>query len=313
MSSSDIAVARATTTTLPTTAPKRRLKWRRIGAWAVLAILLIVTIFPFYWVVRTALSSNNQLSPASGSITPVGLTLGGFKRALGLQTLAEAQAEGGSGAAVNFTISLRNSFIYATVLTVGQVTFSTLAAYAFARMRFKGSNLLFAIVLAALMVPGIFTTLPNFVLIKDLGGLNTFWGMVAPGFFMAPFAIFFMRQFFLGISREVEEAAKIDGASNFKTFRSVIVPISAAPISVLALLTFINAWNDYFWPFLIGKGPETRVLTVALGVFKAQTPGGSPDWSGLMAATVVSVAPMVLLLLLFGKRIVNSVQFSGIK
>ncbi len=311
MSTSDLSVARATTTTTATR--KRRVKWRRIGALAIMGILMFVTLFPFYWVVRTALSSNNQLSPASGSITPVGLTLGGFKRALGLQTLKEAQAEGGSGAAVNFTTSFRNSLIYATLLTAGQVTFSTMAAYAFARMRFRGNNLLFAIVLAAMMVPGIFTTLPNFVLIKDLGGLDTFWGMVAPGFFMAPFAIFFMRQFFLGISREVEEAAKIDGAGNFKTFRSVIVPISAAPISVLALLTFINTWNEYFWPFLVGKGADTRVLTVALGVFKAQTPGGSPDWSGLMAATVVSVAPMVLLLILFGKRIVNSVQFSGIK
>jgi len=278
-----------------------------------MAILLFVTIFPFYWVVRTALSSNSELAPASSSITPVGLTLGGFKRALGLQTLEEAQAEGGSGAAVNFTTAFRNSLVYATLVTLGQVTFSTMAAYAFARMRFKGRNLLFAIILAALMVPGIFTTLPNFVLIKDLGGLNTFWGMAAPGFFMAPFAIFFMRQFFLGISKEVEEAAKMDGAGNLRVFWRVILPISAAPVSTLALLTFINAWNDYFWPFLVGKGPETRVLTVALGVFKAQTPGGSPDWSGLMSATVVSVAPMVLLLVLFGKRIVNSVQFSGIK
>ena len=311
MSTTDLAVARATTIT--TTARKRRINGGRIGAIVIMAILLFVTIFPFYWVVRTALSSNNQLAPASDSITPVGLTLGGFKRALGLQTLEEAQAEGGSGAAVNFMTSFRNSIIYATLITVGQVMFSTMAAYAFARMRFKGRTLLFSIILASLMVPGIFTTLPNFVLIKDLGWLDTFWGMAAPGFLMSPFAIFFMRQFFLGISKEVEEAARIDGAGNLRVFWRVILPISAAPVSTLALLTFISTWNDYFWPFLVGKGEDTRVLTVALGVFKAQTPGGSPDWSGLMAATVVSVAPMLLLLMLFGKRIVNSVQFSGIK
>lgn len=311
MSTTDLAVARATTST--TTARKRPINGRRIGAIAIMAILLFVTIFPFYWVVRTALSSNNQLAPASDSITPVGLTLGGFKRALGLQSLEEAQAEGGSGAAVNFMTSFRNSIIYSTLITMGQVMFSTMAAYAFARMRFKGRTLLFSIILASLMVPGIFITLPNFVLIKDLGWLDTFWGMAAPGFLMSPFAIFFMRQFFLGISREVEEAAKIDGAGNFRVFWRVILPISAAPVSTLALLTFITTWNDYFWPFLVGKGEDTRVLTVALGVFKAQTPGGSPDWSGLMAATVISVAPMLLLLMLFGKRIVNSVQFSGIK
>jgi len=219
-----------------------------------MAILLFVTIFPFYWVVRTALSSNNQLAPASDSITPVGLTLGGFKRALGLQTLEEAQAEGGSGAAVNFMTSFRNSIIYATLITVGQVMFSTMAAYAFARMRFKGRTLLFSIILASLMVPGIFTTLPNFVLIKDLGWLDTFWGMAAPGFLMSPFAIFFMRQFFLGISKEVEEAAKIDGA------RLLNAAVAARGLQ----LTIEVGAPPALWPWVAVSGP---LAIAALGMF----------------------------------------------
>src|ERR1700754_4612453 len=139
----------------------------RVVAWACLIVLLLVTIFPFYWMLRTALSNNTQLPGHPSSLLPVDTTLGGFKRVLGLSTLEEAQAQGGSGAAVNFWLYLRNSLIVATVTTAFQVFFSAMAAYAFARLRWPGRDTVFAIFLAALMVPPIFTLLPNFVLIKN--------------------------------------------------------------------------------------------------------------------------------------------------
>jgi multiple sugar transport system permease protein len=163
------------------------------------------------------------------------------------------------------------------------------------------------------MIPPIFTTLPNFVLVKDLGLLNTYLGIALPVLLMTPFAVFFMRQFFLGINREVEEAAFIDGAGRFTVFARVIVPMSAAPIATLALLTFITAWNDYLWPRLVAPREDVRVLTVALGVFRSQTPQTSPDWSGLMAATVVAALPILALLLVAGRRVVNSIGYSGFK
>ena len=131
--------------------------------------------------------------------------------------------------------------------------------------------------------------------------------------FMTPFAVFFLRQFFLGISREVEEAALIDGASKVRVFFRLILPMSAAPITTLAILTYITAWNEYFWPLMVSYTDRSRVLTVALGVFKSQTPQTGPDWAGLMAATLVAALPMLLLFMLFAKRIVNSIGFSGIK
>ena len=134
--------------------------------------------------------------------------------------------------------------------------FSALAAYAFARLTWPGRNIVFFVFLTALMVPPIFTALPNFILIKNLGLLGTFPGLIAPYFFMTPFAIFFLRQFFLGINREVEEAAKLDGAGHWRIFFRIILPMSWAPITTLAILTLINMWNEYLWPLLVGHERE---------------------------------------------------------
>jgi multiple sugar transport system permease protein len=291
----------------------RQVSVGRTVAWILLFVLLIVTLFPFYWMLRTAFSDNTQLPGHPHSLLPVETTLGAFKRVLGLSTIEEAQAQGGSGAAVNFWLYLRNSLVVATITTVCQVFFSAMAAYAFARLRWPGRDKVFALFLAALMVPPIFTTLPNFVLIKNLGLLNSFAGIILPGAFMTPFAIFFLRQFFLSINRELEEAAMIDGAGHRRIFFGLIIPMSAAPIATLAILTYINSWNDYFWPLLVGQQENVRVLTVALGVFRSQTPQGGPDWAGLMAATLIAALPMIILFLAFAKRITNSIGFSGIK
>ena len=138
------------------------------------------------------------------------------QRVLGLGTPEQAIAEGGSGVSVNFWLYLFNSVMYAGAVTLGQVFFCSMAAYAFARLRWPGRNLVFGLFLGALLVPPIFTSLPNFILIKNLGLLNTLPGMILPAFLMTPFAIFFLRQFFLGINREIEEAASIDGAGPWR-------------------------------------------------------------------------------------------------
>lgn len=305
-----------TATTNDTTPRTRRRGRSSIGrylAWACLIILLIITVFPFYWMVRSSFASNASLISDPGALWPAEPTLDAYRRVFGLTTPEEAIAQGGAGASIDFWLYLRNSAIVATLVTVGQTTFSAMAAYAFARLRWKHREFVFSIFLSALMVPSIFTAIPNFILIKQLHLLNTFAGIVLPTFFMTPFAIFFLRQFFLGIPREIDEAAMIDGAGPFRTFFRVIVPMSSAPITTLAVLTFINAWNDYMWPLLVGQEDSVRVLTVALGIFRSQTPQGSPDWSGLMAATLIAALPIIILFIVLGKRIVNSIGFSGIK
>lgn len=292
---------------------RRRIPWGRVAGWATLIAVVIVTLVPFYWMLRTSLSNTRALASGSGELLPVDFTLGAYKRVLGLSTTAEAVAEGGSGASVDFWLYLRNSVIVATLVTAGQVLFSAMAAYAFARLSWPGRDKVFFLFLSALMIPPIFTTLPNFVLIKDLGLLNTYLGIVLPGLLMTPFAVFFLRQFFLNASHELEEAARIDGAGHARIFLQIIVPLNRAPITTLAILTYITSWNDYFWPLLVGKSENVRVLTVALGVFQSQTQRGTPDWAGLMAATLIAALPIMALFAVFGRRIIDTIGFTGIK
>nr|WP_246376716.1 carbohydrate ABC transporter permease [Conyzicola lurida] len=274
---------------------------------------MLITLIPFYWMLRTSFSTSTSLGSDPGSPFPVDFTLGAYERVLGLATPAEALAEGGSGASINFWAYLRNSLIVATVTTIGQVLFCSMAAYAFARLQWKGRDLVFSSFIAALMVPPIFTTIPNFVTIRELGLLNTYAGIILPTLLMTPFAVFFLRQFFLGISREVEEAAIIDGAGPIRRFFQVILPLGSAPIATLAILTYITSWNEYFWPQLVGREEDVRVLTVALGVFRSQTPQGGPDWAGLMAATLIAALPILILFLFMGRRVINSIGYSGTK
>jgi multiple sugar transport system permease protein len=293
---------------------KREVQWGRIAAWAILVVILFVSLFPFYWMLRTALSSNAELIDGSQSLTPPGGTLINLKQVLGLASAGEIEAAGtATTASVNFFIALRNSVIVCTLITIGQVLFCSMAAYAFARLKFPGRDKLFFLFLTAMMIPPVFTLIPNFVLIKNLGWLNTFPGIIAPYVLMTPFAVFFLRQFFLGISVEIEEAAMLDGSGRAKIFRTLILPMSAAPLTTLAVLTYITAWNEYMWPLVVGNSDQTRVLTVALNAFRSGTPTIAPPWAPLMAATLLAAVPIVILFLLMARRMVDAIGFSGIK
>ena len=292
---------------------RRRVTPGKILAWAFLLAVVLVTLFPFYWMLRTALSTNPGLQADPTSWVPPEFTFGAFERVLGMQSTEEALAEGGSGTALNFWRYLLNSVLVATLITAGQLLFSAMAAYAFSRLRWPGRDRMFALFLAGLMVPAIFTLLPNFVLIKELGLVDSMLGIALPTMFMTPFAVFFLRQFFMNVPAEIEEAALLDGVSKVGVFFRVILPMSAAPMATLGILTYMTAWNDYFWPLMVSYTDASRVLTVALGVFRAQSPQTGTDWAGLMAATLIAALPMILLFAVFAKRVVNSIGFSGIK
>lgn len=296
-------------------AKKRNFSVGRSLAWVVLIIMLIITLFPLWWALRTGLSTNGALFDGDQSLGPADFTTLNFERVLGQASEAEIlEATGRSNSgSFDFVQSLKVSFIVSTVITVGQVLFSAMAAYAFARLTFKGRDKLFFLFLSGLMIPPIFILIPNLILMRELEWFNTYQGLIAPFFFMTPFAVFFLRQFFLGISREVEEAALLDGAGNFRTFFGIIVPMSAAPIATISILTFVTAWNEYLWPLTVGRNPDRQPLTVALGNFTAQQPGTSPDWSGLMSATLLAAIPILLIFFVFGRKVVDSIGFSGIK
>ncbi|WP_060882437.1 carbohydrate ABC transporter permease [Streptomyces caniscabiei] len=308
----------ATPAAPPTTRPdvrptKRRPSVGRAAAWTVMGLIVLITLLPFYWILRTALSTNAGLNADPANPLPVDLTTSGFERALGLQSAEEAIAQGGAGGGLDFWRYLLNSVIVSTLITGCQILFSAMAAYAFARLRWRGRDQVFGLFLAGLMVPTIFTLLPNFVLIKQLHLVDSLWGIALPSLFMTPFAVFFLRQFFLNIPHEVEEAALLDGAGKVRIFFRVILPMASTPILTLAVLTYITSWNDYFWPLMVSYSDGSRVLTVALAIFRAQTPATGVDWSGLTAATLIAALPMLVLFAASARRIVSSIGFTGIK
>jgi multiple sugar transport system permease protein len=289
------------------------LSWGRPLAWLFLLGALFVTLFPFYWMVRTAITPAADLFIDNAALIPQHPTLINFWRVLGLTTIEQTRAAGGSGAQINFPLYVAHSLMYAGLIAVVQTFCCAMAGYAFARLRFPGRDLIFGAVLAALMVPPIFTLLPNFILVRDLGLINSFTGMVAPTVLMTPFAVFFLRQFLLSIPRDVEEAALLDGCGAWGIFFRIVLPMSRGPLITIALTTAVWAWKDFLWPLLVGREEQTRLLTVALGVFLQQSPNTQPDWTGLMAGSTLSVLPVLVLLVFLGRRMVQSFNFTGIK
>ena len=286
----------------------------RFSGLLLISAFVFITLFPIWFMVRTAFSTTRSLPTDPMSLTPVDFTFGAFERVLGIATTQEAIAEGGSGQSLNFLLYFFNSFATTTGATISQVFFSAAAAYAFGVLKWKGRDAIFFIFLFALTVPGIFLVLPNFLLIREWGLINTLPGIMAPHMLMAPFAVFFLRQVFLGVNMSIVEAAIIDGANHLRIFFRIVIPMMWSQIITVFILQYITIWNDYLWPFYIGGGSESsRTLTVALGVFRSQTPQGNPDWAGLMAGSLVAAVPMLLLMVFLGRKIVGSIQNSGVK
>mgnify|MGYP006168919535 CR=1 FL=1 len=288
-----------------------RWTWGRILAWVILLSMISFTLMPLWMMIKTSLMHPSDLYTQSTSLYPSDATILNFKKVLGLITTEEALSLGGSGAQIDFLRALGNSLLFTGIIVLMQISSAAMASYAFARLDFPGKKIIFALFVASMMVPGVVTFIPNFILIKNLGWLNTMAGMVAPFCLMQGFSIFFLRQFFLSVPRDLEEAALLEGATHVQIFWRIVLPLSVTPLATIATLTGINMWNEFFWPYLVAKDEMQQVLPVALQSFKSQTPQGQPDWTGLMAATALTVLPTILLLMAFGRRVVESVQFCG--
>lgn len=298
----------------PSTGRRRRVRrvrpWRVVG-WVSLAVLLFVTLFPFLWMVREAFTHNSEIFNDFG-LWPKDPTAVNFLRVLGLATPAQQKAEAPqSFQTLNVFQDLLNSIIFTAAAAVGSVFFCSMAAYAFARLTWRGRNAVFSVFLAALLMPPIFAILPNFVTIRSLDWVNTWPGLLAPYLLMQPFAIFFLRQFYLNIPVEIEEAAQLDGLNKWQIYWSIILRVSVAPLATMLTIQAVFAWNEYLWPLLVGQTDSTQLLTAALGSFVRNSPTSAPDWSGFMAATTITVIPLVIFVALFGKQLVSNLQFAS--
>ena len=204
---------------------------------------------------------------------------------------------------------LANSFIYAVLITGAQLFFNVLAAYAFARMAFRGRDLLFALLLSTMMVPPAVLLVPNFIVVRDLGLVDTLWGILLPGFAGA-FGVFLLRQAFLNIPAELEQAARIDGCGSWGILCNVVLPLSKPALITLGLFTFMGAWNMFEWPLVVLSNQDYYPLTVGLSFFRAET---SSDWPRIFAASVMGAAPLIALFLAAQRYLVGGISLSGMK
>jgi multiple sugar transport system permease protein len=203
-----------------------------------------------------------------------------------------------------------NSSVVALVVTVGNVLFCPMLGYALAKLQWRGKRLIMGLVLATLMVPAGITLIPNFVLMRNLGLVNTYPGLILP-FLVGPFGVFLTRQFMYGIPDELIEAARIDGANEWRIFWQVVLPITAPVLATLGILTFLGSWNSFLYPLVMAQEPNMYTLPVALATFA--TGQYQADHGMLMAGSVVLVVPVLLIFVLFQRWITEGIATTGLK
>ncbi|GAB3607097.1 carbohydrate ABC transporter permease [Conyzicola nivalis] len=202
-----------------------------------------------------------------------------------------------------------NSVIAATAQTVIILVTASAAAYALARLEFHGKKIVFGLIIATLLVPGVIFLIPNYLIVDSFGWLDTLWAIIVPGSAGA-FGVFFLRQFFIGLPGEIEEAARVDGAGDFRIFWQIILPLSRPALATLAVLSFLTNWNDFIWPIYVLLSPESLTLQPGLSVLQGTY---STHFGIVMAGAVIASVPVLILFTLAQKQIVESVASSGVK
>ena len=267
-----------------------------VARYLILGVLSLLFMFPFYIIVRNALLTQAEITGFDWVWWPESPQWSNFTDLFG-----NSQTRMASG--------LRVSAIVAITTLIMQTLFASMAGYALARIPFRGRELFFSFVLLTLMIPGAVTFVPTYVVVAELGGINTLWGIIVPGLFSG-FATFLFRQFYLDFPSELEEAGRLDGNSYIGVYFRLLLPNSLGIMAALGVLSFIGSWNAFLWPVIVGQSPETRTVQVVLSTFlTAQT----INLPALFAGAAVGAAPLVIVFLLLQRYIVQGVRMSGIK
>jgi len=270
-------------------------KLSKISFYLLMTLFALFFLLPLLWMIVTAFKPFEEwLSP---NWIPVNPTLENFTSIFNDKSLP----------ILNWFF---NSLLIALLFTVAILIIDSLAGYAYARLEFPGKNLLFGLMLATLVMPGIMFLIPNYLTVANLKWIGTIQGVIAPGL-AGVFGVFFMRQFFESLPKELEEAAYIDGASVWQTFISVILPLSKGPMITLGIITFLTSWNEFLWSLLILGGKRTALtLPVGLATLQGQY---TFDYGKLMAGALVLTIPVLILYAFFQRYIIRSISMTGIK
>lgn len=273
-------------------------RWRksasRILIHACLLALALSMLLPFLWMAATSLMDDLEVYQFPPKFIPKKFLWSNYHEALTL---------------LPFDKFFLNSLTVSLGAALGQLCTCSLAAYAFARLRFKGRDKIFALYLATMMIPAIVTLIPTFLIVNAFGGMNTYWGLVTPAL-TSVWGIFLLRQFFLTIPRDYEDGARLDGASDFTIFYKIILPLSKPALATLAIFAFLNAWKDFLWPLIITNRNDRRTVEVGIAMFHSLH---AVNWPYQMAAAVVVMLPIIIVFFLAQRYFIKGITMTGLK
>ena len=267
---------------------------KRLLIYGGLVLIALSMIVPFLWMLSTSLMSELEVYQFPPRFLPSVLKWSNYLEAMSLQP---------------FGRFFLNSMIVAGASVAGQLTFCSMAAYAFARLRFRWREKVFALYLSTMMIPAIVTIIPAFLLINTFGWVNTYWALFTPTV-SSVWGIFLLRQFFLTIPKDLEDAARIDGASEFTIFLKVILPLSKPALATLGIFAFMGSWKDFLWPLIVTNRIDMRTVEVGIANFSNLY---STDWPHQMAAAVVVMFPVIIVFIFAQKYFVKGITMTGLK
>ena len=276
----------------PVRSPRRVIG--RVGTDALMVAVAVVVLFPLLFAILTSLKGSAEVDQYPPTLWPHTLTLSNYVAALEQFPLARF---------------LLNSFVQSGTITLAQLATATLAAFAFSFIEFPGRQTLFFVFLATLMIPGEVTLIPNYLTIRSLGWINTYAALVSP-YLATAFGTFLLRQFFLTIPRELQDAARIDGASRRRFLWAIVLPLSRPALATLGIYAFLSSWNQYLWPLLVINSTDMRTAQIGLAILQSQE---VVAWSLVMAGVVLIVLPTVLVFMLGYRHVVRGLTAGAVK
>lgn len=276
--------------------PKLSPKWARRG-WVYAALVLAgaATILPFAWMLLGSFKTQGELLRRPVTWWPQNPTLDNYVRWF---------------TELHIDRFFMNSLLVAVFTVLGNLLFCSMVGYALAKMDFAGKRVLFLGIMVTLMVPGVVTFVPLFVMVSKLGLVNTYPALILP-FLVSPLGVFLMRQFMMGIPESLIEAARIDGAGELRTFTRIVMPLCGPPLATLGILTFLGSWNNFLWPLVAAQSEEKYTLPVALSLYS--TGQNATDYGLLLAGAVLVIAPIVALFVALQRFFIQGVAATGIK
>jgi multiple sugar transport system permease protein len=271
---------------------------RKLSNWwlyAILLVALVAVIAPFVWMVLGSFKTQGELLQSPPTWWPQHATLDNYSQLF---------------SRLNFSQYFLNSTLVAVAVTAGNLLFCSMVGYALAMLEFPGRKALFLVVMGTLLVPGVVTFVPLFVLVTNLGLTNTLPGLILP-FLVSPFGVFLMRQFILGLPRDLLDAGRVDGASELRIFARIFLPLCGPALATLGILTFLGSWNNFLWPLVVAQQEDKYTLPVALALYaKGQN---STQYGLLLAGATVVVIPILAVFLVFQRRVIEGIATTGIK